>query len=229
MGLDEIVGLPWRKVIQFFYVQSHFLLLERKKVQNINSIELQRQDLEEKQIKKGGGDQMTKDDKVLTTNFGKLVDDDQNILTAGTPGPTLMQDIHLLEKLAHFDRERIPERVVHAKGTGAYGYFEVTSDVTQYTKAKFLSEVGKRTEMFARFSTVGGEKGSADARDHLIGNIGSHLGNAQKRIQLRQCALFYKADPDYGHRVAEGLEVDKKEVERLAEMSDEERAKATAE
>jgi catalase len=74
-----------------------------------------------------------------------------------------MQDVHLLEKLGHFDRERIPERVVHAKGAGAYGYFEVTADVTKYTMAKFLSEVGKRTEVFARFSTVGGEKGSADA------------------------------------------------------------------
>jgi catalase len=74
-----------------------------------------------------------------------------------------MQDVHLLEKLAHFDRERIPERVVHAKGAGAYGYFEVTHDVTKYTRAAFLSRVGKRTEVFARFSTVGGEKGSADA------------------------------------------------------------------
>ncbi len=74
-----------------------------------------------------------------------------------------MQDVHLLEKLSHFDRERIPERVVHAKGAGAYGYFEVTTDVTKYTRARFLSSVGKRTEVFARFSTVGGEKGSADA------------------------------------------------------------------
>jgi catalase len=84
-------------------------------------------------------------------------------MTAGARGPVLMQDVHLLEKLAHFDRERIPERVVHAKGAGAGGYFEVTADVTKYTKAKFLSKVGKRTEVFARFSTVGGEKGSADA------------------------------------------------------------------
>src|SRR3990170_3004762 len=101
--------------------------------------------------------------KVLTTNFGASVDDDQNSLTAGIPGPVLMQDVHLLEKLAHFDRERIPERVVHAKGAGAYGYFEVTHDVTRYTRAKFLSPAGKRTEVFARFSTVGGEKGSADS------------------------------------------------------------------
>ncbi len=101
--------------------------------------------------------------KKLTTAFGIPVADDQNSLTAGERGPVLMQDVHLLEKLAHFNRERIPERVVHAKGAGAGGYFEVTADVTRYTKAKFLSEVGKRTEVFARFSMVGGEKGSADA------------------------------------------------------------------
>ena len=102
-------------------------------------------------------------DKTLTTAFGIPVGDDQNSLTAGPRGPVLMQDMHLLEKLAHFDRERIPERVVHAKGAGAYGYFEVTADVSKWTKAKFLSRVGQRTEVFARFSTVGGEKGSADA------------------------------------------------------------------
>ena len=106
---------------------------------------------------------MTEGKRTLTTNFGAPIDDDQNTVTAGSPGPALLQDIHLLEKLAHFDRERIPERVVHAKGAGAHGYFEVTHDVTRYTKAKFLSEVGKHTEVFVRFSTVGGEKGSADA------------------------------------------------------------------
>jgi len=99
----------------------------------------------------------------LTTAFGAPVGDDQNSMTAGNRGPVLMQDTHLLEKLAHFDRERIPERVVHAKGAGAYGYFEVTADVTRYTKASFLSAVGKQTPVFARFSTVGGEKGSPDA------------------------------------------------------------------
>jgi catalase len=106
---------------------------------------------------------MGEDDQIFTGNFGAPIDDDQNSLTAGNPGPILMQDIHLLEKLAHFDRERIPERVVHAKGAGAHGYFEVTADVTQYTCARFLAEIGKRTEVFVRFSTVGGEKGSADA------------------------------------------------------------------
>jgi len=103
------------------------------------------------------------DKKSYTTGFGVPIEDDQNSKTAGDRGPILMQDTHLLEKLGHFDRERIPERVVHAKGAGAHGYFEVTADVTRYTKAKFLSEIGKKTEIFARFSTVGGEKGSADA------------------------------------------------------------------
>ena len=76
---------------------------------------------------------MAKEKKKLTTNFGRPVDDDQNSKTAGMPGPTIMEDIHLVEKLAHFNRERIPERVVHAKGAGAGGYFEVTHDVTKYT------------------------------------------------------------------------------------------------
>jgi catalase len=102
-------------------------------------------------------------EKIMKTNFGRPVDDDQNSVTAGDKGPIIMQDVHLVEKLAHFNRERIPERIVHAKGAGAGGYFEVTADVTKYTKAKFLSQVGKKTEVFVRFSTVGGEKGSADA------------------------------------------------------------------
>jgi len=106
---------------------------------------------------------MAEDRRPLTGSFGAPVDDDQSTMTAGEGGPALVQDIHLIEKLAHFDRERIPERVVHAKGAGAHGYFEVTDDVTKYTRAKFLSEIGKRTEIFTRFSTVGGEKGSADS------------------------------------------------------------------
>lgn len=100
--------------------------------------------------------------KTLSTAFGIPVGDDQNSMTAGQRGPVLMQDVHLLEKLAHFDRERIPERVVHAKGAGAHGVFECTADMSRYTKAKFLIP-GKKTEVFVRFSTVGGEKGSADA------------------------------------------------------------------
>lgn len=101
-------------------------------------------------------------ERKLTTESGVPVGDNQNSKTAGRRGPVLMEDFHLMQKLAHFDRERIPERVVHAKGAGAYGYFEVTDDVSQWTKAKFLNGVGKRTPMFARFSTVAGSKGSAD-------------------------------------------------------------------
>jgi catalase len=113
-------------------------------------------------IQKGGID-MTEKKRTLTTGFGMPVNDDLNSMTAGPRGPVLVQDVHLVEKLAHFDRERIPERVVHAKGAGAHGHFEVTADVTKYTRAKFLSKVGKKTDVFVRFSTVGGEKGSADS------------------------------------------------------------------
>lgn len=92
--------------------------------------------------------------------------DNQNSRTAGPYGPVVIADFHLIDKLAHFDRERIPERVVHAKGAGAHGHFEVTHDITKYCKAKVFSSVGKKTPVFVRFSTVGGEKGSADtARD----------------------------------------------------------------
>jgi catalase len=98
----------------------------------------------------------------LTTAAGIPVTDNQNSITAGPRGPVLLQDFHLIEKLQHFNRERIPERVVHAKGSGAYGSFTVTHDISKYTKAKLFSEVGKQTETFLRFSTVGGEKGSAD-------------------------------------------------------------------
>ncbi|NHN30314.1 catalase KatA [Paenibacillus agricola] len=105
---------------------------------------------------------MSTTDKNLTTSWGAPVGDNQNSMTAGSRGPTLIQDVHLLEKLAHFNRERVPERVVHAKGAGAHGHFEVTNDLSQYTKASFLSGVGKRTPMFVRFSTVAGELGSSD-------------------------------------------------------------------
>jgi catalase len=99
----------------------------------------------------------------LTTDSGAPVADNQHSQTAGPGGPVLMQDQHLIEKLARFNRERIPERVVHARGSGAYGHFTVTQDVTPFTRARFLSEVGKKTEVFLRFSTVAGGRGSADA------------------------------------------------------------------
>jgi catalase len=97
-----------------------------------------------------------------TTDSGVPIPSDERSLTVGPDGPTILQDHYLVQKLQHFNRERVPERVVHAKGSGAHGFFEVTEDVTQFTNAAFLSEVGKRTPVFLRFSTVAGEMGSAD-------------------------------------------------------------------
>jgi catalase len=97
-----------------------------------------------------------------TTDSGIPAASDERSLTVGPGGPTVLHDAYLVQKMQHFNRERIPERVVHAKGSGAHGFFEVTEDVTQWTSAAFLSRVGKRTPMFARFSTVAGEMGSAD-------------------------------------------------------------------
>ncbi len=105
----------------------------------------------------------------LTTTNGYPVADNQNAMTAGPRGPMLLQDFWLLEKLAHFDREVIPERRMHAKGSGAYGTFTVTHDITKYSKAKLFSEVGKKTEVFARISTVAGERGAADAERDIRG------------------------------------------------------------
>ena len=107
--------------------------------------------------------------KKLTTNAGAPVPDNQNVMTAGARGPQLLQDAWFLEKLANFDREVIPERRMHAKGSGAYGTFTVTHDITRYTKAKIFSEIGKKTELFTRFSTVAGERGAADAERDIRG------------------------------------------------------------
>jgi catalase len=107
--------------------------------------------------------------KKLTTNFGAPVPDNQNVMTAGKRGPQLLQDVWFLEKLAHFGREVIPERRMHAKGSGAYGTFTVTHDVTRYTKAKIFANVGKKTDLFLRFSTVAGERGAADAERDIRG------------------------------------------------------------
>ncbi|KAK2565306.1 Catalase [Acropora cervicornis] len=102
----------------------------------------------------------------LTTGYGAPVDTKTSTMTAGPRGPILLQDVQFLDEMSHFDRERIPERVVHAKGGGAFGYFEVTHDVTKYCKAKIFDKIGKKTPCLVRFSTVGGESGSADtARD----------------------------------------------------------------
>jgi catalase len=107
--------------------------------------------------------------KKLTNNAGAPVADNQNVMTAGPRGPMLLQDVWFLEKRASFDREVIPERRMHAKGSGAFGTFIVTHDITKYTKAKIFSEIDKKTELFVRFSTVAGERGAADAERDIRG------------------------------------------------------------
>src|SRR5450631_3893138 len=97
-----------------------------------------------------------------TTDSGILAPSDEYSLTVGSAGPTVLHDHYVVQKMQHFNRERVPERVVHAKGSAAHGFFEVTEDVTQYTKASLFAQVGKRTPMFARFSTVAGEQGYPD-------------------------------------------------------------------
>jgi catalase len=116
-------------------------------------------------LKNAGENKMTK----LTSEFGAPIADDNNTLTAGRRGPALLQDVWFLEKMAHFDREVIPERRMHAKGAGAFGTFTVTHDISRFTKAKMFSEIGKETPMFARFSTVAGERGAADAERDIRG------------------------------------------------------------
>src|SRR3984893_17242528 len=105
----------------------------------------------------------------LTTSGGRPVPDNKTSITAAPRGPVLMQDFHLLEKLAHQNRERIPERTVHAKGSGAFGTLTITSDVTRYTRAAAMSKIGKKTEAFLRSSTVAGERGAADAERDVRG------------------------------------------------------------
>lgn len=109
------------------------------------------------------------DNKKLTTATGAPVADNQHSMTAGARGPMVMQDVWYMEKMAHFDREVIPERRMHAKGSGAFGTFTTTHDVTQYTKAKLFETIGKQTEVFTRFSTVAGERGAADAERDIRG------------------------------------------------------------
>ena len=107
--------------------------------------------------------------KKLTTAAGAPVPDSQDAMTAGPRGPMLLQDVWFMEKMAHFDREVIPERRMHAKGSGAFGTFTVTHDITHLTKARIFSEVGKKTDLFVRFSTVAGERGAADAERDIRG------------------------------------------------------------
>jgi catalase len=112
---------------------------------------------------------MKDEKKKLTSVSGRPIAENQNVKTAGKRGPMLLEDYWFQEKLAHFDREVIPERRMHAKGSGAFGSFTVTHDITKYTKAKIFSEIGKKTDLFARFSTVAGERGAADAERDIRG------------------------------------------------------------
>ncbi|TFV91583.1 catalase, partial [Oxalobacteraceae bacterium OM1] len=132
----------------------------------------------------------------LTTAAGAPVADNQNSLTAGPRGPMLLQDVWFLEKLAHFDREVIPERRVHAKGSGAYGTLTVTQDITQYTKARLFSHVGKKTDLFLRFSTVAGERGAADAERDVRGfSVKFYTEEGNWDIVGNNTPVFFLRDP----------------------------------
>ena len=132
----------------------------------------------------------------LTTSSGKPVVDNQNSLSAGPRGPLLLQDVHLLEKLAHQNRERIPERVVHAKGWGALGKFTVTHDIAQYSKADIFNEIGKITDILVRFSTVAGEMGAADAERDVRGfSIKFYTEQGNWDLVGNNTPVFFIRDP----------------------------------
>jgi len=132
----------------------------------------------------------------MTTSSGRPVGDNQNSITAGPRGPVLMEDYLLFEKMAQFNRERIPERVVHAKGAGAHGTFTVTGDITKYTSAKLFSEIGKKTNVLTRFSTVAGEKGSADtARDPRGFSVKFYTEEGNWDMTGNNTPIFFVRDP----------------------------------
>ncbi|TDV36911.1 catalase [Paraburkholderia caballeronis] len=135
-------------------------------------------------------------ERTLTSAAGAPVADNQNSITAGPRGPVMLQDVWLLEKLAHFDREVIPERRVHAKGSGAFGTLKVTHDITQYTKAKVFAEVGKDTPLFMRFSTVAGERGAADAERDVRGfSIKFYTDEGNWDVVGNNTPVFFIRDP----------------------------------
>ncbi|MFD1880119.1 catalase [Paracoccus pacificus] len=142
----------------------------------------------------------------LTTASGAPVVDNQNVITAGPRGPMLLQDVWFLEKLAHFDREVIPERRMHAKGSGAFGTFTVTQDITRFTKARIFSGIGKKTELFLRFSTVAGERGAADAERDIRGfAIKFYTDEGNWDLVGNNTPVFFMRDPlkfpDLNHAV----------------------------
>lgn len=132
----------------------------------------------------------------LTTSQGAPIGNKLAIQTVGPRGPALLQDFVYQDEMAHFDRERIPERVVHAKGAGAFGYLEITHDITKYTKAKLFEHVGKKTPLFLRFSTVGGERGSADtARDPRGFAIKFYTEEGNWDLTGNNTPIFFIRDP----------------------------------
>lgn len=134
--------------------------------------------------------------KGLTTGSGAPVVDNNKVITAGPRGPMLLQDVWFLEKLAHFDREVIPERRMHAKGSGAYGKLTVTHDISRYTRAKMFAEVGKTTDLFLRFSTVAGERGAADAERDIRGfAIKFYTEEGNWDLVGNNTPVFYLRDP----------------------------------
>ncbi|XP_013782139.1 catalase-like isoform X1 [Limulus polyphemus] len=133
---------------------------------------------------------------LMTTATGCPIGDKLNAQTVGPRGPMLLQDVVYLEEMAHFDRERIPERVVHAKGTGAFGYFEVTHDIRKYCKAKLFNQIGKRTPIAVRFSTVGGESGSADTvRDPRGFSLKFYTEEGNWDLVGNNTPIFFIRDP----------------------------------
>lgn len=135
-------------------------------------------------------------DRILTNAAGAPVGDNQNSMTAGARGPVVLQDVWLLEKLAHFDREVIPERRVHAKGSGAFGTLKVTHDISRYTKAAVFSKVGAQTDMFMRFSTVAGERGAADAERDVRGfSIKFYTEEGNWDVVGNNTPVFFVRDP----------------------------------
>lgn len=142
----------------------------------------------------------------LTTAAGAPVPDNQNILSAGRRGPMMMQDVWFLEKLAHFDREVIPERRMHAKGSGAFGVFTVTHDISRYSKAAIFSKIGKSTPLFTRFSIVAGERGAADAERDIRGfSIKFYTEQGNWDLVGNNTPVFFMRDPlkfpDLNHAV----------------------------
>src|SRR6201998_3203095 len=135
-------------------------------------------------------------ERKLTSAAGAPVVDNQNSVTAGPRGPVMLQDVWLLEKLAHFDREVIPERRVHAKGSGAFGTLKVTHDISRFTKAKVFAEVGKDTPLFMRFSTVAGERGAADAERDVRGfSIKFYTEEGNWDLVGNNTPVFFVRDP----------------------------------